>query len=95
MTIGSESTKVGVEYFRYGKPFAPAQTASGYLAMPSWIITCRKCRVPFEHTKINEYTLLNFLDPTKPEISSEGVELACPKCGHTALYNRSDLFYRH
>jgi len=72
-----------------------AKLPVGYPAMPSWIITCRNCRVAFEHTKINDYTLSNFLDPVKPEIRPEGVELACPKCGHTAVYKRTDLFYRH
>jgi hypothetical protein len=63
--------------------------------MPSWVITCRNCRVDFEHTKINNYTLLNFLDPAKPEVPPEGVQLECPKCGHAAIYKRTDLFYRH
>jgi hypothetical protein len=63
--------------------------------MPSWIITCPNCRVPFEHSRINDYTLLNYLDPAKPEVPSEGVQLECPRCGHAAIYERTDLFYRH
>jgi DNA-directed RNA polymerase subunit RPC12/RpoP len=62
--------------------------------MPSWMISCRNCSVDFEHTKIDDDTLVNYLDPAKPKLPSEGVELACPKCGHTTLYKRTDFFYR-
>ena len=89
-----QNTKAGWSLFRMGMPITLRQTASGYPAMPSWIITCRNCRVAFEHTKINTYSLANFLDPVKPEIPAEGVQLECPKCGHAAVYKRTDLFYR-
>jgi hypothetical protein len=62
--------------------------------MASWIISCINCRVAFEHAKINDHTLRDFLDPAKPNIPDEGVELACPKCGHKARYQRTDLYYR-
>jgi hypothetical protein len=62
--------------------------------MPSWIITCRNCQIAFEHARISNYTLRDFLDPAKPAIPSEGIGLLCPRCGHVAIYARTDLFYR-
>jgi hypothetical protein len=51
--------------------------------------------VAFEHTKINNYTLVNYLDPAKPEVPPEGIQMECPRCGHAAIYKRTDLFYHH
>jgi uncharacterized protein (DUF983 family) len=62
--------------------------------MPSWILACQSCHVAFEHTKVDDYTLLNFLDPSKPKIPAAGIEIACPNCGVGGMYLRSDLFYR-
>jgi hypothetical protein len=50
--------------------------------MASWNITCRNCRVAFEHAEIDDYSLQDYLLPLKPTIRSEGVEVECPHCGH-------------
>jgi hypothetical protein len=38
---------------------------------------------------------LNFLEPPKPEFPKDGIEFECPNCGHQAIYQRTDLGYRH
>jgi hypothetical protein len=62
--------------------------------MPSWNLTCLICRIAFEHTKIDDYTLTEFLDPAKPKIPA-GIGIRCPNCGAAGMYLRCDLFYRH
>jgi DNA-directed RNA polymerase subunit RPC12/RpoP len=62
--------------------------------MAAWVIACVNCKVPFVHTKIDDYKLMDFLDPRKPEISPEGARVECPNCGHRSLYYRTDLIYR-
>jgi DNA-directed RNA polymerase subunit RPC12/RpoP len=62
--------------------------------MASWIISCINCRVAFEHAKINDYSLQDYLLPMRPTIPPEGVEVECPHCGHKAMYKTTDLFYR-
>jgi predicted RNA-binding Zn-ribbon protein involved in translation (DUF1610 family) len=60
--------------------------------MAAWVLTCVACKAKFVHTKIGE-RLIDYLDPTKPEMPREGVKLDCPNCGQRELYRRIDLNY--
>ena len=61
--------------------------------MASWILNCRDCGLPFEHSVIDA-TVMNFFFPAKPDFPAGGSELQCPNCGKTATYQRTDLIYR-
>jgi predicted nucleic-acid-binding Zn-ribbon protein len=62
--------------------------------MPSWVLSCPNCKNAFEHSKINDYKLSDFLDPQKPAVPVEGDTAQCPNCGYRTLYRRYDLTYR-
>lgn len=62
--------------------------------MATWVLGCINCKNEFIHTKIDDYKLLDFLDPLKPKIPEEGVEVRCPYCGQNRKYKRSHLMYR-
>jgi hypothetical protein len=61
--------------------------------MSSWVLSCPNCKNSFEHSKINDYTLVEFLEPLKPSIPLEGAFMQCPNCGHPSVYQRCDLMY--
>jgi predicted nucleic-acid-binding Zn-ribbon protein len=62
--------------------------------MPSWVLSCPNCKNAFEHSKISDYKLSDFLDPQKPAVPVEGDTAQCPNCGYRTLYRRYDLTYR-
>ena len=62
--------------------------------MTSWMLSCAKCRVLFVHTRIADKFLLDYLLPEKPEFPPGGTVLECPNCGHSAIYQRTDLTYK-
>ena len=59
--------------------------------MAAWVLACVMCNVKFVHTEIGDERLIDFLDPIKPNMPTEGVELDCPNCGRRGLYHRTDL----
>ena len=62
--------------------------------MSSWVLNCVNCRAKFEHSKAVEEDGLRYLQvPMKPQFPLGGSELVCPKCGHVAVYERTDLVY--
>jgi hypothetical protein len=61
--------------------------------MPSWILECSDCGLPFQHSVIDA-TAMNFFFPAKPEFPLGGSELECANCGKKAIYQRTDLLYR-
>jgi hypothetical protein len=63
--------------------------------MPSWMLTCDKCAIGFVHAKIDTTKLIDLLHPLKPPFPMSGLEIACPHCGHRAVYQQTDLRYGH
>jgi hypothetical protein len=61
--------------------------------MPKWIVICKKCHNEFEHSQINGVGMASFYLPI-PDIPPAGSKCVCPNCGHSALYQRTDLRYR-
>jgi predicted nucleic-acid-binding Zn-ribbon protein len=65
--------------------------------MSAWILICPKCKTEFQHSQINDTgmsSLHNLYLPAKPDFAPNGNACACPNCGHSALYRRTDLLYR-
>ncbi len=61
--------------------------------MPEWVLECPNCKFRFEHSQINDVGMSSFYLPLKPELPA-GTACACPNCGHSAIYQRTDLLYR-
>jgi hypothetical protein len=62
--------------------------------MPKWVLTCPECKTQFEHSQISDIGMA-FMDlPLKPEFPPSGNECACPNCGKSSLFVRTDLCYR-
>jgi DNA-directed RNA polymerase subunit RPC12/RpoP len=62
--------------------------------MAAWVLGCLNCKDEFPHAKIDGESLANFLQPMKPIFPHQGLEVACPLCGHKGLYRRHELVYR-
>jgi DNA-directed RNA polymerase subunit RPC12/RpoP len=62
--------------------------------MPSWVLKCPNCEQEFEHAKIDDTKVEDYLFPVKPVFPVLGLEIKCAHCGHEATYKRSDLTYR-
>jgi hypothetical protein len=62
--------------------------------MPKWILNCTKCKSEFEHSRIRDVGMSFLMLPEKPTFTPSGNPCACPSCGHTAVYLRTDLLYR-
>jgi hypothetical protein len=57
----------------------------------------RSVKTEFQHSQINDLgmsSLHNLYLPAKPDFAPNGNACACPNCGHSALYRRTDLLYR-
>ena len=61
--------------------------------MASWVLRCPNCQSTFLHSEI-ESNLANFFIPRKPKFPEGGQSLACKDCGHTAMYQQTDLIYQ-
>jgi hypothetical protein len=53
--------------------------------VPSWVLSCPNCKNAFEHSRIDDYKLSDFLDPQKPVVPVEGASVQCPSCGYRIL----------
>jgi rRNA maturation endonuclease Nob1 len=62
--------------------------------MASWVLRCVGCKRSFIHSPIVDKRLSDYLSPRKPDFPADGSEMKCPNCGHTALYQRTDLTYQ-
>jgi hypothetical protein len=62
--------------------------------MAKWILICAKCKAEFEHSQISDVGMARLLLPEKPEFAPTGNKCACPNCGYSASYWRTDLLYR-
>jgi hypothetical protein len=62
--------------------------------MARWTLQCEKCNFPFTHSYIYNSNILNFFEPSKPEIPYGGEEHECPNCGHKETYMRHELVYQ-
>ena len=62
--------------------------------MPAWILICPKCNSEFQHSQVSDVGMASLSLPAKPEIPPTGNECVCPNCGHSAVYQRTDLMYR-
>jgi hypothetical protein len=66
---------------------------TGVAEMAMWVLICAKCQLEFPHSQIGDMDLSRLLLPIKPDLDGEW--RTCPHCGHAAVYERSDLRYRH
>jgi uncharacterized C2H2 Zn-finger protein len=65
--------------------------------MDQWVLNCPHCHKVFAHSEINpRLTTVPFdpLWPTKPEFPDGGLNLPCPSCQTSAVYQRCKLLYR-
>jgi hypothetical protein len=65
--------------------------------MPQWVLSCSNCHKVFTHSKINprsETVPFDPLWPTKPDFPNGGLDLACPNCQTSSIYQRFELMYR-
>jgi hypothetical protein len=62
--------------------------------MSKWILICPKCKTEFEHSQISDVGMSLLMLPEKPAFAPSGNPCACPNCGHSAIYKRTDLLYR-
>jgi hypothetical protein len=58
--------------------------------MASWVLECVNCNIrPSKKDSIENYFL-----PAKPVFPDGGQSMSCPHCGHSAMYQASDLRYQ-
>jgi hypothetical protein len=73
---------------------APSRNVSRGENMAAWVLGCPNCRGEFEHAKINDTALIDYLQPRKPVFPHEGLEVDCPNCTHKNIYRPHELVYR-
>jgi hypothetical protein len=56
--------------------------------MFSWVLSCLNRKNAFEHSKIDDYKLSDFLDPQKPPVLVEGALAQYLNWGDRSLYRR-------
>jgi DNA-directed RNA polymerase subunit RPC12/RpoP len=61
--------------------------------MASWVVRCASCSSILPHSTIED-GLENYFLPIKPTLPEEGQTMSCPHCGHSAIYQTSDLRYQ-
>jgi DNA-directed RNA polymerase subunit RPC12/RpoP len=66
------------------------------VAMAHWVLKCFECKLEFTHSAIRDDGKASDLlrVPLKPDFPPGGAQIACPHCGLSAAYQRSDLNYR-
>ena len=69
--------------------------------MPRWVLECPECNLDFTHSKIPveripHHDLYAWLDVLfdKPNFPIHGVNLECPHCKKTSIYQQQELIYR-
>jgi hypothetical protein len=62
--------------------------------MAAWVLACANCKVEIQHHPIDDSSLLNYLQPIKPQRADERFEITCPSCGHQGNYGFRNLYYR-
>jgi predicted nucleic-acid-binding Zn-ribbon protein len=76
-------------------PSTPSRHRVGFgVEMANWVLSCRKCKTNFEHSKIAVAGLANYFIPLKPEFPPDGIERECPNCGYKAFYQKTDIKYQ-
>jgi DNA-directed RNA polymerase subunit RPC12/RpoP len=60
--------------------------------MCHWALRCSICGEEIPHSSVVENLPFTYLDlPHKPQFPTEGLDLACPHCGKSAIYQRHEL----
>jgi DNA-directed RNA polymerase subunit RPC12/RpoP len=62
--------------------------------MSAWVLRCRNCNAELERSPIKALSLLDYLQPLKPELPIERSQFECPNCGHREIYYVKDFVYR-
>jgi len=48
-------------------------------------LKCPDYKIEFDHSRVDNFSLLTYLVKTEADIPKEGMQLACPNCGRTNL----------
>jgi hypothetical protein len=62
-----------------------------------WILHCARCDGVLIHSEIRNTDLLDFdsyVNLKKPEFPLGGLNVFCPNCNETAIYQRHQLVYQ-
>jgi len=70
--------------------------------MEQWVLNCRECNQDFAYTQ-DKLTKTRAADDAfgwlglepKPDFPPDGLNLECPNCGTTSLYQRHQFLFRH
>jgi predicted RNA-binding Zn-ribbon protein involved in translation (DUF1610 family) len=67
--------------------------------MPQWMLSCSSCQQQFPHSEIPKEKASPLSGPfgfliEKPLFPEHGLELECPNCGETSVYQRHQLTLR-
>jgi hypothetical protein len=62
--------------------------------MPRWVLNCPSCLHEFTHSESDRRTLDDSYLDKKPEFPREGLELQCPNCQASSLFEQAQLRYR-
>jgi hypothetical protein len=67
--------------------------------MPHWMLSCRNCEQQFPHSEIPKEMASPLSGPfgfliEKPLFPEQGLEVECPHCGKTSIYQRHQLTLR-
>jgi len=62
--------------------------------MARWVFSCKNCFKIVPHSEIGiGRTLTDYFFPKKPEVPTEGLQMECPACKTTCLYQQNELWY--
>lgn len=67
--------------------------------MPRWVLNCHDCTQEFTHSSISakappDDAFLWTGFEAKPDFPSDGLNVECPHCKKTSLYQRYQLLFR-
>ena len=76
-----------------GNDYVAITSPTQDVVMAGWALRCPNCNCTFTHASVED-TLANFYFPPKPTFPVDGKSIDCPHCGHSHLYQQSDLIYQ-